>query len=124
MSLYFPPITDNNRNQKPQKISGAKKSRLLNRHYKESNGICHWCSCVTFRAESGDHAQPNNLATLDHKIPRSLGGPDTYENTTLSCRRCNLARGGETYHTVTFAAMRLSAPNRLFGCSIVNGEAI
>jgi hypothetical protein len=31
--------------------------------------------------------------TLDHRVPFSLGGPDTVENLRAACRPCNSARG-------------------------------
>jgi len=32
-------------------------------------------------------------ATIDHVIPRSLGGRSTFENTVVSCKNCNRAKG-------------------------------
>lgn len=33
---------------------------------------------------------------VDHVIPRSRGGPDTWENLVISCRGCNLRKGRRT----------------------------
>jgi 5-methylcytosine-specific restriction endonuclease McrA len=33
---------------------------------------------------------------LDHVMPRSRGGPTTWENVVCSCRVCNLEKGGRT----------------------------
>ena len=123
VSYFFPPIEDNRRKQ-PKKISGDKKTRLLNRLFREAEGKCHWCSTGTVRNGSHEIYQANNTATLDHIIERAVGGGDTYENCVLACRRCNIQRGGETHFLVTQASLHQSAPNRLFGCSIVNGEGI
>lgn len=30
---------------------------------------------------------------LDHVVPESLGGPTTYDNLQVTCRRCNIAKG-------------------------------
>ena len=30
---------------------------------------------------------------LDHVIPESQGGPTTYNNLQVTCRKCNLAKG-------------------------------
>ena len=30
---------------------------------------------------------------LDHVIPESKGGPTTYDNLQVTCRKCNLAKG-------------------------------
>ena len=31
--------------------------------------------------------------TLDHVVPRSKGGPHTWDNVVAACRRCNLRKG-------------------------------
>jgi 5-methylcytosine-specific restriction endonuclease McrA len=46
---------------------------------------------------------PRDL-NLDHVMPRSRGGPMTWENVVCSCRVCNLRKGGRT---PTEANMRL-----------------
>lgn len=33
---------------------------------------------------------------IDHVMPRSRGGPDTWENLVVACRRCNLVKGRRT----------------------------
>lgn len=38
-----------------------------------------------------------NLATVDHMVPRSIGGADTYLNMFIMCRSCNAKR-----HTTCF----------------------
>ncbi len=38
---------------------------------------------------------PRDL-NLDHVMPRSRGGPMSWENVVCSCRVCNLAKGGRT----------------------------
>ena len=40
-------------------------------------------------------ATPRDL-NLDHVMPRSRGGPMTWENVVCSCRVCNLRKGGRT----------------------------
>lgn len=37
----------------------------------------------------------NNL-TIDHIVPRSRGGRDTWENLATSCNRCNVTKGDRT----------------------------
>ena len=34
--------------------------------------------------------------TIDHVVPRSQGGPDTWENLVCACVRCNARKGGRT----------------------------
>jgi len=37
-----------------------------------------------------------NHLSLDHVIPRSRGGPSTWENIVCACLRCNVRKGGRT----------------------------
>lgn len=39
---------------------------------------------------------PTSELSLDHVIPRSRGGQDTWENLVCSCIRCNARKGGRT----------------------------
>lgn len=41
---------------------------------------------------------------IDHVLPRSRGGPDSWENLVTACRKCNLDKG---WHTPDEAKMRL-----------------
>ncbi len=41
---------------------------------------------------------PTNKLSLDHVIPRSLGGQTTWENIVCCCLRCNSRKGGRTPH--------------------------
>lgn len=34
-----------------------------------------------------------NMATGDHRIPRSMGGPDSYDNIAIVCYQCNQLKG-------------------------------
>ncbi len=43
--------------------------------------------------------------TIDHVIPKRLGGAGTWENLVTSCRMCNLKKGGKTLGE---AGMRLN----------------
>ncbi|HPO16859.1 MAG TPA: HNH endonuclease [Candidatus Hydrogenedentes bacterium] len=39
---------------------------------------------------------PKQELTIDHVLPRSRGGRDTWENLVLACLRCNLKKGSKT----------------------------
>ncbi|MEM1329076.1 MAG: HNH endonuclease [Planctomycetota bacterium] len=39
---------------------------------------------------------PTSELSIDHVLPRSQGGPDTWENLVCSCVRCNAKKGGRT----------------------------
>lgn len=47
----------------------------------------HTCQYCSFRGD--------NL-TLDHVLPRSRGGKDTWENLVAACVRCNVHKGNRT----------------------------
>jgi 5-methylcytosine-specific restriction endonuclease McrA len=43
---------------------------------------------------------------IDHVLPRSRGGPDTWENLVTSCRPCNLRKGRHTPEEVNMRLIR------------------
>ena len=47
----------------------------------------HTCQYCGYRGEK---------LSLDHVIPRSRGGKDTWENVTTACIRCNVRKGSRT----------------------------
>ena len=47
----------------------------------------HTCQYCTHTSE---------ILTLDHVIPRSRGGQDTWENLVVACNRCNVRKGNRT----------------------------
>lgn len=50
------------------------------------NYQCQYCGCTPGKS---------NL-TLDHVLPRSRGGQNTWENIVAACRRCNQRKGCRT----------------------------
>ncbi|MBL8851737.1 MAG: HNH endonuclease [Planctomycetaceae bacterium] len=54
----------------------------------------------------GRHYTSTRLS-LDHIMPRSRGGPDTWENVVCACLNCNVRKGGRT---PTEAGMKLIKP--------------
>lgn len=66
-----------NRGQGSKWISKKKREAIY-----ERDGHCLWC--VTGACE-----------TLDHVIPRRLGGTNLSTNVFASCLRCNSRRGGQ-----------------------------
>ena len=52
--------------------------------FRRDNYTCQYC---------GKHTRD---LTLDHVIPRSLGGRDTWDNLVSACARCNHRKGGRT----------------------------
>lgn len=55
---------------------------------KRQRNRCYWCKEQMSR-KSGHPRQ----CTLDHIVPRSVGGGGAIENLVASCRTCNEARG-------------------------------
>jgi 5-methylcytosine-specific restriction endonuclease McrA len=45
-----------------------------------------------------------DLATLDHVVPKSIGGPLSRDNLVLACSACNNARG--TMEADAFRALK------------------
>ncbi|BAU66341.1 HNH endonuclease [Stanieria sp. NIES-3757] len=52
----------------------------------------------------------NEQLTLDHVIPRSRGGGDTWENLVAACVRCNVKKGSRTPKEANMAL--LTQPRR------------
>ena len=50
---------------------------------------CHWCGKEVWR---NVRVFAHNRATIDHVIPRSVGGSNGMENLVLACFSCNSAR--------------------------------
>lgn len=42
--------------------------------------------------------QAGKELTIDHVIPKRLGGPSTWENLVACCRRCNAKKGDKALH--------------------------
>ena len=57
------------------------------------NWRCCYCGCVT-TDEAGRDSSPRQ-ATLEHIVPRALGGPDHESNLVIACAACNGRRGTE-----------------------------
>lgn len=49
---------------------------------------------------------------IDHVMPRSRGGPDSWENLVTACRICNLRKGWKTPDEAMMRLLRVPAPPR------------
>jgi 5-methylcytosine-specific restriction endonuclease McrA len=67
----------------------ARKQRIAAR----DNYTCQLCGDPVPMSASKKHP---DSPTLDHKIPKSAGGPGTQENLQLAHRRCNTAKAALT----------------------------
>ncbi|MHB8153413.1 MAG: HNH endonuclease [Vulcanimicrobiaceae bacterium] len=63
-----------------QKVALTKKNVLLRDDY-----LCQYCG---LRGEK--------LMTVDHVVPKSKGGPSTWENLVCACMRCNNRKNNRT----------------------------
>ena len=73
-------------------MKAAQRIRLFEDVFARDGGCCAYCGVVTRRLAKGLSRAPD-LATLDHVIPRSQGGPLSRENLVLACQACNNQRG-------------------------------
>jgi 5-methylcytosine-specific restriction endonuclease McrA len=48
------------------------------------------------RCQYCGQAKPTNQLSLDHVVPRSMGGRTSWENIVCSCTSCNSRKGGRT----------------------------
>lgn len=70
---------------------------------------CIWCEC-----EMTHERKKHNSTTIEHMIPRTVGGADDPENYTVACARCNSRRGhmpAEEFRAF-IAAGKLDAPKK------------
>jgi len=81
------------------------KEVLLNRKniIKRDGSICQYC---------GKNSQP---MTIDHVIPKSYGGRDTWENLVCACIKCNSKKGNRTPEQAGMKLLRQPRkPSHLF----------
>ncbi len=57
--------------------------------------------------------QPVHKLSLDHVVPRSHGGPTTWENIVACCLRCNSRKGGRTPKQARMKLLKHPAKPRL-----------
>lgn len=65
-----------------------RKSPKFNRLniFRRDGGKCQYCG----------RGFPRSELTIDHVVPRSLGGTSRWDNVVCSCGRCNRKKGGRT----------------------------
>lgn len=68
------------------------------RKYEEQGGLCFYCRRPVrdprVTAYAPGESQPADLATVDHRIPRSqLYGRHVPDNLVMACRGCNDLKG-------------------------------
>lgn len=74
------------------KLAEARRAKLL-RCSEQQNHRCCYCGSKTWHPFYGETGSKRLLATLEHVVPRSMGGTDSMNNLTMACSRCNSTRG-------------------------------
>ena len=74
----------------PRRRVGLSRRAVLRR----DGYTCQYCGAVTVRP------------TLDHVVPRWLGGGTTWTNLVTACRDCNQRKGGRTPEQAGMALLR------------------
>lgn len=52
--------------------------------FSRDGGRCHYCNV-------------GGAMTIDHVVPRSMGGGNSADNIVLACKSCNSSKGPKTY---------------------------
>ena len=73
------------------------KDITLEKLYERDKGICYICGCRCNWADSktkgGAFIVGETYPTIEHVVPISLGGADTWNNIRLACWKCNTVKG-------------------------------
>ena len=90
------------------RINSMKPSRNL--IYKRDGHRCQYCGST-------------RALTIDHVIPRSKGGKDTWENMVAACSSCNIRKGSQSLEqTGMKLAKRPAAPMNKFVFAIYDSD--
>lgn len=76
----------------------ADLQRKLGALMNKQHGRCWFCKAPFVRGKGA------RSATIDHKIPRWLGGGSAWSNVVAACKGCNSRKGGMTH--IVFAMCR------------------
>jgi hypothetical protein len=72
------------------------KKTSLNIAYQNGLRRCPCCNVQLVWKANPTNVQ-KNLATVDHMVAKSIGGPDTVNNMYVMCRKCNEDRGSQCF---------------------------
>jgi 5-methylcytosine-specific restriction endonuclease McrA len=83
-------VDDTERSRRRSPISREKRFEILQR-----DGFrCYYCK------KHKDDFPPGVELTLDHKVPRSQGGDDSFENLVAACSECNRGKSDKIFGNV------------------------
>jgi 5-methylcytosine-specific restriction endonuclease McrA len=95
--------------RRTKRRTASHAARLRERLHAQQGGRCHYCGIpMTQRTIGGAKARPTD-ATIEHLVPRALGGGNQLPNLVAACSRCN-ALGGriDKWAIDTFGGRRLT----------------
>lgn len=72
-------------------MTGKNFQIIKRKLFKKSDGKCFYCKVQMTKGSATDHLDTD--MTLDHLIPRSMGGSMNPKNLVVCCRGCNAKRG-------------------------------
>ena len=72
-------------------------NQLVRAYHRTTLGTAQNWKCCFCGVEMCRHGPRWRNPTLEHVIPKSLGGPDHPDNYAVSCHRCNTRRGTLSY---------------------------
>ncbi|MFD4351493.1 HNH endonuclease [Nocardia sp. NPDC058518] len=86
------------------RASHVRRARLADNEYedgisrkalrkRDGDNCCYCGRLMDFARYPRGTARPDNLATIEHVVPISAGGPHTFANCALACWRCNSSKG-------------------------------
>lgn len=85
------------KNSKGSKGGSSTRRRVLALYARDGRN-CYWCGRALIRRDDFVPAVgrlPDDYPTLEHLVPRSMGGSDRLENLVLACPPCNVERGND-----------------------------
>lgn len=94
--------------------------------YVRQNGMCAICKKHCKIGLSGKQEQ--DTFTVDHRIPKAVGGTDDLANLQGLCHACNAAKGSVSFPpaagSAPVGAILRNDPVRLFALGVFQGAAI
>lgn len=75
-----------------------RRSGRVRRLVERDGQACHYCKENTVMYSNEGNRNNPLLATADHIVPKSMGGPGYLRNFVLACRTCNERRGDNLHY--------------------------
>lgn len=95
------------------------RTALVKKLAEAQNNLCPYCQFPMAIPSVAESVKGSNLMTIEHVIPRSLGGTDEETNLVAACKKCNSMRSN--YDHLIFARI---IQNELQNCTIADWHQI